>query len=98
MQQTGTKGIQEQTWLGKKDDLQEIVQETNKWYMHQPETILENEFLGDFEIQTNHQIHSRRPDLILINQKIYQIMDFAIPADCRDERKEDERKKKKLEK
>ena len=45
---------------------------TNKWYMHNPESVLENEthnHLWDFEIQTDHQISSRRPDLIIINQK-----------------------------
>ena len=45
---------------------------TNKGYMHNPESVLENEthkFLWDFEIQTDHQISGRRPDLIMINKK-----------------------------
>ena len=41
-----------------------------KWYMHKPESVLENEthkILWDFEIQTDHLIPARRPDLVLIN-------------------------------
>ena len=42
---------------------------TTKWYMHKPESILENEaykILWDFEIQTNHLILARRPVLVMI--------------------------------
>ena len=38
--------------------------------MHNPESVLENEMhklLWDFEIQTDHIISARRPDLIIIN-------------------------------
>ena len=45
---------------------------TNKWYMHNPESVLENEthkLLCDFEIQTSQLISFRRPDLIIINKK-----------------------------
>ena len=40
--------------------------------MHNPEPVLENDthkFLWDFNIQTDHLIPARRPDLILINKK-----------------------------
>ena len=40
--------------------------------MHNLESVLENEthkLLWDFEIQTDHQIPVRRPNLILINNK-----------------------------
>ena len=43
---------------------------TNKWYMYNPATVLENdthELLWDFDIKTDHLISSRRPDLIVIN-------------------------------
>ena len=43
-----------------------------KWYMHKPESVLENEthkILWDFEIQTDPLITARRPDLVLINKK-----------------------------
>ena len=35
--------------------------------MYKPESILENKILWDFEIQTNHLISARKPDLMLIN-------------------------------
>ena len=44
----------------------------NKLYMHNPESILENEkhkILWDFEKQTNHLILARQPDLVIVNQK-----------------------------
>ena len=40
---------------------------TNKWYMHNPAPVLENDshkLLWDFNIQTDHLIPARRPDLI----------------------------------
>ena len=43
---------------------------TNKWYIHNPASILENDahkFLWDFDIQTDCQISGRRPDLVIIN-------------------------------
>ena len=45
---------------------------TNKWYMHNPAAVLENDthkLLWDFDIQTDHLITTRRPDLIIINKK-----------------------------
>ena len=43
---------------------------TNKWYMHNPAAVLENDthkLLWDFDIQTDHLISARRSDLIIIN-------------------------------
>ena len=40
--------------------------------MHNPEPLLENyshKFLWEFNIQTDHLIPARRPDLIIINKK-----------------------------
>ena len=59
---------------------------TNKWYMHNPASILENDthkLLWDFDIQTDHLISARRPDLIIISKKkkTRKIVDFAIPGD-----------------
>ena len=37
----------------------------NKWYMHNPASLLENEtheILWDFQIQMDHLISARRPD------------------------------------
>ena len=49
---------------------------TNKWYMHNPESVLENKthkLLEEFEIQiiqTDPQISARQPDLIIISRDI----------------------------
>ena len=69
--------------------------------MHNPESILENDthkLLWDFNIQTNHLIPSRRPDLIIINKKkrICKTVDFAVPADHRINQKECAKKHKYL--
>ena len=45
---------------------------TNKWYMHNPEFILENfaqKILWDFEIQTDHLIPVRRPRMEIVHRK-----------------------------
>ena len=45
---------------------------TNKWYMHNPAPVLENnthKLLWDFDIHTDHLIRARRPDLIIISNK-----------------------------
>ena len=74
---------------------------TNKWYMHNPVPVLENDsykLLWDFNIQTDHLISARRPDLIIINTKkrICKIVDFAVPANHRINLKESEKKDKYL--
>ena len=45
---------------------------TNKWYMHNPAYVLENDthkLLWDFDIQTDHIISARIPDLIVKKKK-----------------------------
>ena len=44
-----------------------------------------HKLLWDFNIQTDHLIPARRPDLIIINKKnrTCKIVDFAVPADHR---------------
>ena len=42
----------------------------DKWYEHEPESVLENEdyrSLWDFRIQTDHFIEARRPDLAVVD-------------------------------
>ena len=56
--------------------------------MHNPANALENDtlkLLWDFDIQTDHLISVRRPDLIIINKKkrTCKIVDFVVPADHR---------------
>ena len=46
--------------------------QTTKWYIHKPESVLENgthKILWDFEIQTDHLIPARKADLELIKKK-----------------------------
>ena len=58
---------------------------------------MRRKFLWDFEIQTNHLISARRPELIIVNEKkSYRIVDFTIPADHRVKLKESEKKAKYL--
>ena len=73
----------------------------NKWYMHNLESVLENEtnkLLWDFEIQTDHQISARRPDLEIISKRkrSCQIVECAVPADHRVKLKENGKKNKHL--
>ena len=70
--------------------------------MHNPALVLENathKLLWDFNIQTDHLIPARRPDLIIINKKkrICKTDDFAVPADHKIKLKECEKKDKYLE-
>ena len=55
-----------------------------KWYMHNPAPVLENathKLLWDFNIQTDHLIPARRPELIISNKKkkkkTCKIVDFC---------------------
>ena len=70
--------------------------------MHNPAPVRENnthKLLCDFDIQTDHIISARRPDLIKINKKkkrISKIVDFAVPANHRIKLKDCEKKDKYL--
>ena len=77
--------------------------------MHNPAPVLENDthkLLWDFNIQTDHLISARRPDLIIINKKkkkkkkkkkrICKIVDFAVPVDNRINLKKCKKKEKYL--
>ena len=60
----------------------------NKWCMHNPKSVLENEthrLLWDFRIQTDHLILACQLDLIIINKKkrTCQIVNFAVLAEHR---------------
>ena len=74
--------------------------------MHNPASLLEKDrFLWDFNIQTDHWISTRRPDLAIKNKRkkkkkkmrICKIVDFAVPADNRIKLKECEKKDKYME-
>ena len=70
----------------------------NKWYEHEPESLLENEdykILCDFSIQADHVIEARRTDLVVVDkERSCKIIHFAVPGDSRIE----EKKKHKIEK
>ena len=64
-------------WVGKVIDWEMCKKfkfdHTNKWYMHNPAPVLENDthkLLWDFNILTDYLIPARKPDLIIINKKI----------------------------
>ena len=54
--------------------------------------------LWDFDIQTDHLISARKPDLVIIKKrkKICKIVEFAVPADHRIKLKECEKRDKYL--
>ena len=70
--------------------------------MYNPAPVLGNDthkLLWDFDIETDHLISARRPDLIIINKKkkrTCKIVHFAVPADHRMKLKECEKKDKYL--
>ena len=86
-------------WVGKIIHLE--LCKTNKWYMHNKESVLDNEthkLLCYLKIQTDHLISARRPDLVIINKekRTFRIVEFAFPADHRVKLKESENKDKYL--
>ena len=75
--------------------------------MHNPASVRENDshkLQWNLDIQTDHLISARRPDLIIINnnnnnnnkKRICKIVDFAVPADHRIKLKKCEKKDKYL--
>ena len=71
--------------------------------MHNPAPVVENnthKLLWNFDIQTDHRISTRRPDLLIINKKKkkrnFKIVNFAVPADYRIKLKECEKMDKYL--
>ena len=62
----------------------------DKWYEHEPESVLENEDYKIFSIQTDRVIEARRPDLVVVDKKerSCKIIDFAVPGDSGIEEKE----------
>ena len=58
---------------------------TNKWYMHHPASVQENEthkLLWDFDTQTDHLISTRQPGLIIIHKKKEHLLNcgFCCPG------------------
>ena len=68
--------------------------------MHNQASLLENEIhklQWGFNIQTDHIISARHPDLIIIKKRTFRIVDFAVSADQCVKLKENEKKNKYLE-
>ena len=64
----------------------------DKWYGHEPESVLENEdykILWDFIIQTDHVIEARRLDSVVVDKKerSSKVIYFAVYGDSRIEEK-----------
>ena len=69
------------------------LEHTDKLYIHKPESVQENEtheILWDYEIEKNHSILTKRPNLISINKKkrIVHLEELAVPADHKGKIKE----------
>ena len=59
-----------------------------KWYEHEPESVMENDvvkILWDVNIQCDHVIQARRPDIVVIEkeERICKLVDIAVPGDSR---------------
>ena len=59
----------------------------DKWYEHEPKSVLENEdykFFWDFSIQTDYVKEARRTDVVVVDKKrTCNIIDFAVLGDSR---------------
>ena len=62
------------------------IEKSNKTKEHEPECVVENEnlkILWDFNIQCDHMIEARRPDIVVVDKvkKGAMIIDVAMPGD-----------------
>ena len=67
-----------------------------KWYYHKPARVVENDrikILWDFNIQADHVIQHRKPDIVVLykNERKCHFIDIAVPGDKRTELKEQEK-------
>ena len=76
MRKNGTEGYKRRhDLIGKKVQWEVCrkfgIEVSKKWYQHEPETVAENEkskILWDMNIQTDHIIEARRPDMLVIDK------------------------------
>ncbi len=78
--------------LCKKYDLERA----DKWYEHSPDGVVETDevkLLWDVNIQCDHVIEARRPDIVVVNkgERKCTIIDIAVPGDSRTSDKEKEK-------
>ena len=75
------------------------IERAKNWYEHEPKAVIESDeikILWDFNIQCDHIIEHRRPDILVVNkkEKSCQIIDIAVPGDLRVHVKEGEKVEK----
>ena len=71
----------------------------SKWYDHVPKKVEETDhvkILWDFNIQTDHVIEHRRPDVVVLDkhENMCHLIDIAVPGDSRVASKENEKVQK----
>ncbi|XP_068691565.1 uncharacterized protein [Montipora foliosa] len=71
----------------------------DKWYKDAPNSVREKDedkLLWDVNIQCDHVIEARRPDIVVVNKQDRKctIIDIAVPADKRIVKKENEKVEK----
>ena len=64
------------------------LERTTRWYEHKPEGVTRKgniKVLWDFNIQCDHEIEARRPDIVVVNKDLKEckIIDVAVPWDSR---------------
>ena len=67
---------------------------SDKWYEHSPKSVEENEevkLLWDFTIQTDREIHHRRPDIVIQKKKVEETIIVAVPGDSNITQKESQK-------
>ena len=60
---------------------------SDKWYKHSPKSVEKNEeetLLQDFTIQTDREIHHRRPDVVIQKKEAKETIDIVDIAGPRD--------------
>jgi len=72
------------------------IKHSEQWYQHTAEPVIETDsvkILWDMNIQTDHVIEHRRPDIVVVDKhnKRALLIDIAVPADARVEEKEQEK-------
>ena len=92
---SGCSKLAQKEYKRRHDNLEKIVhwklarkcnfEAEDKWYEHEPDSVLENEdykILWDFSIQIDHVIEARRPDLVVVDkERSCKIIDFAVLGD-----------------
>ena len=72
------------------------IDRANKWYKHQSEGVSRKgntKILWDFNIQCDHEIEARRPDIVVVYEdaKECKVIDVAVPWDSQIRAKEREK-------